>query len=134
MGTKIFVNLPVKDLNKSKEFFGALGFTFDPRFTDENAACVVISDDIYAMLLTEGFFARFTKRKIADATQVTEAIVALSAESRAKVDDLAGKAVAVGGKLHRDPEDHGWMYGQSFEDPDGHIWEVYYMDQTRIPG
>jgi uncharacterized protein len=132
MPTKIFVSLPVKDLAKSKAFFGKLGYTFNPQFTDDTTACLVISDDIYAMLITEGSFARFTKKKIADAREVTEAIIALSAESREKVDAFTRTAVAAGGKVHRDPEEHGWMYGQSIEDLDGHIWEMFWMDPSKI--
>lgn len=132
MATKIFVNLPISDLDKSKDFFSKLGFTFDPRFSDENAACLVISDDIYAMLITEDFFKRFTKKEIADMAKSTEVITALSVESREKVDEITEKAVAAGGKIHRDPEDHGWMYGQSVEDLDGHLWEFFYMDESRV--
>jgi len=129
--TRIFVNLPVHDLPKSQKFFSKLGFTFNSEFTDENAACLVVSDTICAMLVTRPFFTRFTKRQIADATQTTEAIMALTVGSRKEVDDMADKAVAAGGKIHRNPEDHGWMYGQSVEDPDGHIWEFFWMDESR---
>ncbi len=134
MPTQIFVNLPVKDLAKSKGFFAKLGFTFNPQFTDENAACMIVDEDhIYVMLLLEKFFTRFTKRDIADAKKVTEAINAISTDSREKVDEFASKAVEAGGKIHRDPEDHGWMYNQSIEDLDGHIWEILYMDESKMP-
>jgi predicted lactoylglutathione lyase len=132
MATKIFVNLPVKDLARTKEFFGKLGYTFNPQFSDQNAACLVISEDIYAMLISEPFFTRFTKKPIADAARTTEAIVSLSAESRAKVDELVDKALASGATAAREPEDHGWMYGRSFQDPDGHLWEFFYMDPSHI--
>jgi hypothetical protein len=130
---QIFVNLPVKDLNRTKEFFAKLGFTFNPQFTDENAASMVISDNIFAMLITESFFKRFTKKEIADAKKSTEAINALSVESREQVDEMIAKVLEAGGTETRDPEDHGWMYGRSFEDLDGHQWELFYMDISKIP-
>lgn len=105
MPTKIFVNLLVKDLSKSIEFYKKLGFSINPQFTDETAACVVISDDIYAMILTQDKFKQFTKKEIADSTKTTEVLVALTAASRAKVDEFVKKAVEGGGKIHRDPED-----------------------------
>ena len=132
MGTKIFVNLPVKDLDKSKEFFAKLGFTFNPQFTNQSAACMVISEDNYAMLLVESFFKTFTKKEIANAQKSTEVIVALSEESKAKVDEMLGKALAAGAREPREPQDHGFMYGGSLEDLDGHIWEIFWMDQQAI--
>ncbi|MGH9910447.1 MAG: VOC family protein [Nitrososphaerales archaeon] len=132
MGTKIFVNLPVKDLNKSKEFFTKLGFTFNPQFTDQNAACMVISEDSYAMLLVEPFFKTFTKKEIANAKESTEVLVALSVESREKVDEMLSRALAAGAKEAREPQDHGFMYGRSLEDLDGHIWEIFWMDPKTI--
>jgi predicted lactoylglutathione lyase len=132
MPTKIFVNLPVKDLEKSKEFFNKLGYSFNPQFTDENAACLVISEDIYAMLVTTDFFKQFTKKEIADASRTTGSIVALSAESREEVNEMLQKALEAGGKESRDPEDQGWMYGRSFDDLDGHQWEFVWMDPDRI--
>jgi len=132
MSTEIFVNLPVKDLGKSIDFFTALGFSFNPQFTDENAGCLVISDDIYAMLLVESFFKSFTKKDIADATKTTEAIVALGVESRERVDELVDKALAAGGLPSNDTNDQGFMYGRSFQDPDGHLWEVFYMDPAAV--
>ncbi|GAB2819229.1 VOC family protein [Streptomyces daliensis] len=128
MSTKIFVNLPVKDLPKSKSFFTALGFSFDPQFSDDNAGCLVISEDIYAMLLVEPFFQSFTQKEVADATKSTEAILCLGVESRERVDDLVDKALASGGSASNETQDHGFMYGRSFQDPDGHLWEVVHMD------
>ncbi|WP_328538903.1 VOC family protein [Streptomyces sp. NBC_00344] len=128
----IFVNLPVKDLEVSKSFFTALGYSINPQFTDENAACVVVSDTIYAMLLTEPFFKQFTRKSIADATTTTEVLVCLSAESREAVDRLADTALASGGTPANDTQDQGPMYGRSFQDPDGHIWEVMYMDPAAV--
>lgn len=134
MATKIFVNLPVKDLEKSKEFFTKIGFAINPQFTDDKAACVVISEDIFAMILREEFFKTFIPRtEIADATKATEVLVALSAESKEGVDELANKAIAAGGSQLREPEDHGFMYSRSFQDLDGHIWEVVWMDMAAAP-
>lgn len=132
MINKIFVNLPVKDLKRSMSFFSDLGFTFNKQFTDENAACLIITDEIYAMLLLEKFFKTFIKKEIADSMKFTEAILALNTESRAEVDSLVAKALAAGAKEYREPEDHGWMYGRSFEDLDGHLWEVGYMDPAHV--
>lgn len=132
MATKIFVNLPVKDLQKSMDFFGKLGYSFNPQFTDEKAACMVISEDIYAMLLTEPFFQSFTPKPVSDAQKSTEVLIALSADSRAAVDELANKALAAGGKAAREPQDMGFMYNRSFNDPDGHIWEVFWMDSNAV--
>jgi predicted lactoylglutathione lyase len=134
MSTKIFVNLPVKDLARSVAFFKGLGYSFNPQFTDENAACLVISDDIFAMLLVEPFFRRFTKKEIADATTTTEAIVALGVESRERVDELVDKALASGGQAANETDDQGFMYGRSFQDPDGHLWEVLWMDPKTVEG
>jgi predicted lactoylglutathione lyase len=133
MATQIFVNLPVKDLKKSMSFFEALGYKFNPEFTDETAACLVFSDDIYAMLLTEARFRDFTKKAIADARQTTEAILALGVESRAKVDEIADKALESGGSPANAPTDQGFMYSRSFQDPDGHLWEVLYMEPSAVP-
>ena len=134
MPTKIFVNLPVKDLKKSMDFFKHLGFDFNPQFTDDKAACLVINDgSIYAMLITEPFFKTFTKKEISDAKKSTEVLIALDAESRAQVDEYIKKAVEAGGSVYMDAQDHGWMYGHSFADLDGHQWEVLYMDETLLP-
>lgn len=129
----IFVNLPVKDLEKTKEFFSKLGFSFNPQFTDEKAASLIISENIYAMLITEEYFKTFTKKEIADATKTTEVINALSVESREVVDEMVDKAIAAGGRVNRDPDDYGWMYSKSFEDLDGHIWEILWIDENNIP-
>ena len=133
MARKIFVNLPVKDLEKSKAFFSKLGFTFNPQFTDENAACMIVDTDSFVMLLVEDFFKTFTKKAICDATKSTESIIALSAESKANVKEIVDKAVKAGGKTYRQPDDQGWMYGHSFQDLDGHQWEFIYMDESKIP-
>jgi predicted lactoylglutathione lyase len=130
MATKIFVNLPVKDLNKSIEFFTKLGFTFNPQFTDENATCMIIGEDIFAMLLVEEFFKTFTKKTICDSTKSNEVILALSTESRAKVDEMIKKVIEVGGIEPKEPQDHGWMYGRSFQDIDGHLWEIMFMEES----
>jgi predicted lactoylglutathione lyase len=127
MSRQIFVNLPVRDLATSVDFFTALGFSFDPRFTDENATCMLVAEGSYVMLLAERFFQTFTDRPIADARSHTEVLVCLSCESDAEVDLLVARAVAAGGRAHRAPQDQGFMYGHGFEDPDGHIWELVHM-------
>ena len=128
MTTKIFVNLPVEDLEKSKAFFAKLGYRFNPQFTDETAACMVITDDIYAMLLTKAKFKEFTKKAIADATQTTEVLTCLSVDSKAKVEEMLDAALEAGATETRDPMDYGFMYGRSFNDLDGHIWEIIWME------
>lgn len=134
MSTQIFVNLPVKDLQRSIDFFTALGYSFDKQFTDENAGCLVIDEDhIYAMLLTHEWFEKFTKKKIADSTTSTEAILALSADSREAVDALVDKALASGGSASNEPDEQGFMYSRSFQDPDGHLWEIMYLDMSAVP-
>jgi len=130
MNTKIFVNLPVKDLPKSIGFFTKLGFTFNPQFTDETATCMIVSDDIFVMLLTEEKFKTFTPKKICDATKNTEVLLCLSCENRPMVDELVRKAVAAGGITYSEPQDHGFMYGHGFQDLDGHIWELIYMEPS----
>ncbi|MBG9943968.1 VOC family protein [Brevibacillus formosus] len=130
---QIFVNLPVKDLNKSIDFFTAIGYEFNPQFTDQNAACLVIGENIFAMLLVEEFFQTFTKKELADATRSTEVIVALSADSKEQVDEIVNKALAAGATPSNDPVDHGFMYSWSFQDLDGHLWEFLYMDQGAVP-
>jgi predicted lactoylglutathione lyase len=132
MARKIFVNLPIKNLADTTAFFTKLGFTFNQQFTDENATCMVVSEDIFVMLLVEPFFSNFIKKPIADAKAVTEVILALSAESRAEVDDIVEKAIAAGGRQTLDPQDHGWMYQRSFEDINGHQWEFAYMDEAAL--
>ena|SRR5688572_27265747 len=132
MSTKIFVNLPVKDLPKSMEFFQKLGFTFNPQFTDETAACMVISDDIYAMLLTHAKFQEFTPKTICDATKSSEVLIALSRASRELVSDIVSKAVAAGGTTYAEPKDYGFMFQHGFQDLDGHIWEIIWMDPAAV--
>ena len=132
MTTKIFVNLPVKDLKRSMEFFNKLGYQFNPQFTDETAACMIVADDIYVMLLTHPKFKEFTPNAICDSTKFTEVLVCLSSESREKVDDTVRKAVAAGGTTYAEVKDFGFMYQHGFQDLDGHIWEVIYMDPSAI--
>jgi uncharacterized protein len=129
---KIFVNLAVRDLKKTKEFFSALGFTFNPKFTDDNAACMIVSDEAFVMLLNQPFFKTFTKREVCDTSKYTEGLLALSCDSRTEVDEMVKKALAAGGQPAMDPQDHGFMYGWSFYDPDGHHWEVFWMDPAAI--
>lgn len=128
----IFVNLPVADLDRSKAFFEALGFSINPQFSDETAACVVVSEAIYVMLLTHDKFRQFITGDIADAHAVTEVLTCLSAESRQEVDDLLAKALANGGKAWKPIMDMGPMYGASFQDPDGHVWELVFMDMAAM--
>jgi predicted lactoylglutathione lyase len=132
MATKIFVNLPVKNLNKSIEFFTELGFSFNQQFTDETATCMIVTNDIFVMLLTEEKFKTFTPKEICDTKKYTEALVALSLESRTKVDEMVRKAVAAGGDTYNEPQDHGFMYGHGFQDLDGHIWELIYMEPSAV--
>jgi uncharacterized protein len=127
MSTQIFVNLPVKDLQKSIGFFGKLGYTFNPQFTDENATCMIIGDDIFAMLLVEPYFRTFIEKDIADARKTAEVILALSAENREAVDALVDKALAAGATEPRPAKDYGFMYQRSYQDLDGHLWEVFHM-------
>ena len=124
----IFVNLPVADLPAAKAFYEAIGATNNPMFTDDTAACMVLSDVIHVMLLTHEKFAQFTPKRIADARETSEVLICISADSRDAVDDITDKALAAGGREPREKQDHGFMYGRSFEDPDGHIWEVMWMD------
>lgn len=131
---KIFVNLAVEDLARSVEFFTQLGFSFEPRFTDEQATCMILSDEAFVMLLVRTRFQEFAKKEITDSATHTEAILALSAESREEVDELVRKAIAAGGGPANDPMDHGFMYGWSFQDPDGHLWEVLWMDPSATQG
>jgi predicted lactoylglutathione lyase len=129
---KLFVNLAVDDLDRSVDFFTKLGFSFDQRFTDESATCMLVGEDAYVMLLVRPRFQDFTKKEIVDSTSQTEAILALSAESREDVDDLADKALASGGSPANDPMEMDFMYGRSFHDPDGHLWEVFWMDMAAV--
>ncbi len=128
MPQMIFVNLPVKDLAKSMDFFKALGFSFNPQFSDETGACMVISDTIFAMLLTHEKFAGFSPKPIADTQKTTEVLIALSRDDRAAVDAIVTAALAAGGSTFSEPQDHGFMYGRAFRDLDGHVWETFWMD------
>lgn len=132
MGTKIFVNLPVKDLERSIAFFTRLGFAFNQQFTDDTAACMIVAEDIFVMLLTEAKFKTFTPKAICDASRSTEVLVALEIGSREKVDAMVRGAVAAGGSTYAEPKDYGFMYQHGFQDLDGHIWEVFYMDPNAI--
>lgn len=129
METKIFLNLPVKELRKSIEFFTALGFKFNPKFTNESATCMIIGKDSFVMLLVEEFFQTFIDKPIADAKKTTEALICLSAESRTAVDRMIEKAEAAGAMIYG-KNDQGFMYSNNFEDLDGHIWEIMYMDEA----
>ncbi|WDR01819.1 VOC family protein [Devosia algicola] len=133
MTTSIFVNLPVHDLEQAKAFFGKLGWSFNPDFTDETAACMVISETIFVMLLTHEKFGDFTPRPIADAHKVSEVLIALNRDSRAEVDGFVDKAIAAGGTEPRPLQDLGFMYSRAFADLDGHIWEIIWMDPAAIP-
>jgi predicted lactoylglutathione lyase len=130
---KIFVNLAVEDLEKSMGFFSKLGFSFNPAFTDDKAACMIVSDEAFVMLLREPFFKTFTKRELCDTTRHTEGLFALSCSSRDEVNEMVKTAVAAGGAHAMDPQDHGFMYAWSFYDLDGHHWEVVWMDPSAIP-
>lgn len=132
MTSSIFVNLPVKNLNRAMDFFTKVGFTFNPKFTDENATCMVIGETIFVMLLVEKYFKTFISKQICDTAKDAEAIIALSFESREKVDEIMHKAIEAGAAEPRKAQDHGWMYQRSFEDPDGHLWEVFWMDESAI--
>lgn len=133
MPRKLFVNLPVKDLDRSVAFFTALGFNFNPQFTDANATCMIVSDDSFVMLLVEPFFQGFTAKPLGDARQQTEVLLAFSLDSREEVDELVGKAVAAGATITQPARDHGFMYQQSFADLDGHQWEPFFMDPGAVP-
>lgn len=132
MATQIFVNLPVKNLNQSIDFFTKLGFNFNSQFTDETATCMIVSEDIYVMLLTHDKFKTFTPKAICDATKSTEVLVCLSTESRQEVDEMVQKAIAAGGTTYNEPQDHGFMYAHGFQDLDGHIWELIYMEPSAV--
>ena len=132
MATNIFLNLPVKDLNKSIEFFTKLGYTFNQQFTDSNATCMIISDTIYVMLLVESYFKTFTTKEIANTKTTVEAILVLSAESKEAVDKLVDTAISAGAVQTKDPQDHGFMYSRTFEDLDGHVWEIFWMNPNHI--
>ncbi len=129
----IFVNLPVKDLVRTKAFFEKLGFSYNPQFSDEKAACMILSEEAFVMLLTTPFFQSFTKRQVGDTTASTQSIFALSCDSRAEVDKILKVVTESGGSEAMPPMDHGFMYGRSFYDLDGHHWEVMWMDPAAAP-
>jgi uncharacterized protein len=129
---KLFVNLPVRDLKRSMQLFAALGFEFNPRFTDEKAACMILSEEAYVMLLVEPFFRTFTSRDVCDTASHAEALLSFSCASRAEVDEIVKRAVAAGGKAVNSPQDHGFMYDWSFSDVDGHGWGVFWMDPAAV--
>ncbi|MNF23762.1 Glyoxalase-like domain protein [compost metagenome] len=133
MVSKIYINLAVKDLQKSIAFFTEIGFAFNPQFTDASAACMIIAENIFAMLVIEKRFKDFTKKEICDARKNTEVLLALDVESREKVDEIIQKAVNAGGSIYMEAQDYGWMYSHNFEDLDGHQWEIFYMDESAIP-
>lgn len=130
---QIFVNLPIKDMARSQAFFRSLGYDFNPQFTNDQGACMVVSEHIFVMLLVEPFFQTFIKKPISDAHKAAEVLVCLSCTSREEVDELVRKAVAAGAKTPNAPQDHGFMYGHGFEDLDGHIWELVYMNPDAVP-
>ena len=133
MATKIFINLPVEDLDKSISFFSNLGYTFNPQFTDEKAACMIISDSIFAMLMVKDYFKTYTKKQVSDAKTFTEVLIALDANSKEEVQQIVARASALGASIYSEPQDHGWMYQHSFADLDGHQWEFIYMDMHQLP-
>ncbi len=133
MSMKIFVNLPVRDLVVTMGFFASLDFKFDPRFTNEDAACMIVGEDSYVMLLVEEYFKTFTPKDICNAYHHTEAIISLSMESREQVDEFVNRALDAGASDYKEPVDEGPMYGWGFQDINGHIWEIFYMDMSQVP-
>jgi predicted lactoylglutathione lyase len=133
MAQQIYLNLPVSNLERSVRFFSALGYRFNPQFTDENATCMIVADNIHVMLLVQSYFKTFTPKAVADAGKTTEVLICLSCDSRAEVDGQVAKAVAGGGRTYNEPKDHGFMYQHGYEDPDGHIWELAWMDPSGMP-
>jgi predicted lactoylglutathione lyase len=130
----MFVNLPIRNMEASQRFFRELGFDFNPQFTNEQGACMVVSENhSYVMLLVESFFQTFTSKPISDARQSTEVLLCLSCESRTEVDEMVRKALAAGGTAPNPPQDHGFMYSHGFADLDGHVWEVMWMDMAAAP-
>lgn len=130
MATQTFINLPVKDVQQTRSFFSALGFSFNEQFSDEKAICMIISDNSFVMLLSEPFFKGFIRTEISDAAKVTEVLMGLSADSRDKVNEMVDKAISMGAMEARDPQDHGFMFSRSFHDLDSHIWEIIWMDMA----
>jgi uncharacterized protein len=133
MAKQIYVNLPVKDLDKTKEFFSKLGFTFNPKFSDDKAVCMIIGENIFAMLLKEEYFKTFIKKEVSDATKSTEVLIAIDVDSKEKVDEMVDKAVEAGAWNCNEPQDYGWMYYRSFADLDGHQWEIIFADESKMP-
>lgn len=133
MAQRTFINLPVRNLEKSMDFFKSIGFEFNDQFTDEKAGCMIISDTLSVMLLTEGYFQTFTKKPISDAKTVTEVLIALETSSKEEVIQKISKAQSLGAEIYAKPQDHGWMYQHSFADLDGHQWEFAYMDESQLP-
>lgn len=133
MHKQIYVNLAVKDLPRARAFFDALGFSFNPQFSNDQGACMVIGENIHAMLLRQDFFQTFTDKPLCDTAAAIEVLTCLSCESRAEVDDLVARARAAGGRVPRAPQDYGFMYSHAFEDLDGHVWELAYMDPSALP-
>lgn len=133
MAQQIFVNLPIRDMARSRRFFESLGFEFNPQFTNEQGACMVIGENIHVMLLVESFFQTFTKKPIADARACTEMLLCISRDTRAAVGEIVRRAQAAGAAVLSEPQDHGFMYSHGFEDLDGHIWEVVFLDPTAAP-
>jgi predicted lactoylglutathione lyase len=133
METKIFLNLPVKDLEKSIQFFTQLGFSFNPKFTNDQGTCMIIGDKSFAMLLTEEFYKTFTNKAICDASKNSEVLISISVESREKADDIIAKVLKAGGSEYMEAKDYGWMYQRSFLDLDNHHWEVFFMDESQMP-
>lgn len=130
MNTQLFVNLPVKDLNRSIDFFTKLGFEFDPKLSDDNGTCMIVNKDSFVMLITEDLFQLFTTKPICDSKKCSQMAISLSAQSREKVDELVNKALKAGGLEASEPQDHEWMYGRSFNDLDGHIWAILHMNEN----
>lgn len=133
MAKKIFINIPVADLKKSMAFYTAIGFTNNPQFSDDTAACMVLSEEIFVMLLTHDKFSQFTKKEIADTSKTASVINSLSVDSNAEVNAMIEKALTAGGKEPTEAKDYGFMQQRSFEDLDGHLWEVFYMDMSKFP-
>lgn len=134
MASQIFLNLPVKNLDNSVAFFTKLGYTFNAQFTNENATCMIVNEHIYVMLLVEPFFKSFITKKVADATKTAQMLIGLSFDSKDAVNEMVNKAIEAGAVEARDPQDHGFMYTRAFNDLDGHIWEMFWMDASAVQG
>lgn len=133
MKTKIFLNLPVKDLNKAVAFYNELGFSTNPKFTNEKGACIVVDENIFVMLLVEEFYKTFTNKQICDAATTSEVLISISLDSREQVDEMIEKAIKAGGVDYIPAKDYEWMYQRTFLDLDGHHWEIFFMDESQIP-